>query len=452
MDRTTDTLRLGEGAASLGPGVPGLVTLFSPGDTPPAILLTRSEVVLGREPPAGGVPLPFTSVSRAHAKISRDGEGWKVEDLESRNGTFVNGVKISSSRLADGDELRVGAVMFKMVARGAEAWVRRDDAAAAPALAALVGGPALAGVRREISLVGPSDLSVLVLGESGSGKELVARALHAASQRAGAFAAINCAAVPAGLLEAELFGAKRGAFTGLERDRLGIVRGANGGTLFLDEIGDMPLEAQAKLLRVLDTRQVTPLGSHIPESVDVRVICATHRNVSQLVAEERFRADLFARIAAHTIELPPLRSRKEDIPLLVTRLLEGATARPTTAFMLGLLQYDWPLNVRELETAIRRAIVLAADAKELDERHLPPAVKESIRTARGSSGGTAAAAHAAPAKVPPRTNAPPQEELEDALRRCGGNIAAVARMYGKDRAQIHRWLKIYGLSLDDFRY
>jgi len=447
MERTTDTLRIGDGAQSLVSGAPGLVTIFSPdGSIAPVVLLARDQIVLGREPPPGGITLPFGSVSRAHAKLTRDGDGWTVEDLGGRNGTFVNGAKTQVRvRLADGDELRVGAVMFKLVLRGAERYLAATEATLPPAVAALVGGPALAAVRSEIMLVAPADLSVLVLGESGTGKELVARALHAASGRTGAFAAVNCAAVPAGLLEAELFGAKRGAFTGLERDRLGIIRSAAGGTLFLDEIGDMPLEAQAKLLRVLDTRQVTPLGSHVPEPVDVRVVCATHRPVAALVREEKFRADLFARIAAHTIELPPLRARKEDIPRLVKQFLAGSNVTPTPGFMLGLLEHDWPLNVRELETALKRARVLAGEGRELDEQHLPPLVKSAIRDARGAPEAQA------PVKVPSRSNAPSQQELEEVLRRCAGNVAAAARVFGKDRAQIHRWLKIYGLSLDDFR-
>ena len=446
MARTTDTLRLGDGAQSLISGAPGLVTVFSPdGSIAPVVLLVRDQIVLGREPPPGGITLPFGSVSRSHAKLTRDADGFRVEDLGGRNGTYVNGTKITSTRLDDGDELRVGAVMLKLVARGAERYLPSSDTAVPASVAPLVGGPSIAAVRNEILLVAPADLSVLVLGESGTGKELVARALHAASGRKGSFAAVNCAAVPAGLLEAELFGAKRGAFTGLERDRLGIIRSAAGGTLFLDEIGDMPLEAQAKLLRVLDTRQVTPLGSHVPEPVDVRVVCATHRPVAALVEEEKFRADLFARIAAHTIELPPLRARKEDIPRLVERFLAGSSVEPTPGFMLGLLEHDWPLNVRELETAIKRARVLAGEGRTLDEQHLPPLVRSAIREARRAPGPPA------PAKVQGRSNAPPEQELRDVLRRCAGNVAAAARVFGKDRAQIHRWLKVYGLSLDDFR-
>jgi len=445
----TDTLDINEGTSAATSRTAGLVTLYfptAPGSEriPNAVLLVEDELLLGREPSAKGLALPTGSVSREHARLTRRSDEWMVEDLESRNGTFVNGAKVHHAVLADGDELRVGAVVFKLVLSNAERFVELQPEQVPDGVAALVGGTSMAAIRKEILRVARADLSVLVLGESGTGKEVVARALHASSGRPGAFAAVNCAAVPAALLEAELFGARRGAFTGLDRDRLGLVRSAAGGTLFLDEIGDMPLEAQAKLLRVLDTRQVTPLGSHVPEPVDIRVVSATHRPIVQLVHEQRFRADLFARINAHSIELPPLRQRKEDIPRLVeTFLAEHRSLQVTPGFMVGLLRYDWPLNVRELETAVKRAIALA-EKGVLDEPQLPPAVRDAIRDARTKD-------QASEPKLGSRTNAPPAEELRSVLRRCAGNVAAVARELGKDRAQIHRWLKLHGISLDEFR-
>jgi transcriptional regulator with PAS, ATPase and Fis domain len=252
---------------------------------------------------------------------------------------------------------------------------------------------------------------------------------------------VNCAAIPSNLLESELFGYKRGAFTGADRDRMGIVKSADGGTLFLDEIGDMPLEAQAKVLRMLETRQVMPIGSLVGEPVDVRIVSATHRPLLRFVREERFRADLFARISGHTIELPPLRDRKEDIPLLARHFLECAGAshlRVTPAFMLGLIAYDWPFNVRELEAAIKRAVALAEDT--LDERHLPTAAlvakKEAGAVRKGEDG---------------RDAAPSEQALRALLERHAGNIAAVARELEKDRTQVHRWLRRYGLSPGEFR-
>ena len=448
MAMTTDTFSTGGSPGSSALVTPGLVTLFAPDvGVPAAILLVDEELVLGREPPSRGLALPFSSVSRAHARLTqRDGQ-WHVEDLASRNGTFANGVRVQRAVLADGDELRVGEVVFKLVERGAERFLdSAPDGMLPDSVAALVGGPSMASVRREILRVARADLSVLVLGESGTGKELVARALHDSSERPGPFVALNCAAMPAALIEAELFGAKRGAFTGLDRDRLGLVRSANGGTLFLDEIGDMPLDAQAKLLRVLDTRQVTPLGSHVAEPVDLRIVSATHRPIAKLVEDERFRADLFARISAHTIELPPLRERKEDIVRLVKSMLarRGSTVQLTSRFMIALLHYDWPLNVRELQAAVGRALVLADDDSELEEAHLPRVVLEALRQARAKD-------QVKSEKVSARSNSPPAEELRALLQKYAGNVAGVARALGKDRAQIHRWLKLHHMSLDEFR-
>lgn len=419
----------------------GLITLYAPPECAlsSAWPLQEGETLIGRETPADLV-LPSKSVSRAHAKIHRRGAEWLIEDLGSRNGTHVNGQRVQRATLSDRDQVRLGAVVVAFISAGVERYSRPEPPSDAR-VSALVGGARMAELRQEVLRVSPSALSVLVLGESGTGKELVARALHAGSGRRGAFAAINCAAVPAGLLEAELFGAKRGAFTGLDRDRLGLVRSAEGGTLFLDEIGDMPTEAQAKLLRMLDTRQVTPLGSHEQVPVDVRIVSATHRPVAELVADGRFRADLYARVAAHTMELAPLRERKEDIAPLVGAFLRALGARQTVSapFMVGLLAYDWPLNVRELQAAIHRAVALAGEAPVLDESHLPPAALQH-----------ALATREAPEQAS-RHTAPPVNELRALMQEHAGNVAAVARAVGKDRAQVHRWLKHHGLSPSSFR-
>ncbi len=435
MSVETETLELG-GAPSVATGA-GLVLLYAPDvrAIPTVLPLSDDALILGREPPPGGVALPFSSVSRVHARVFRRGAEIVVEDLESRNGTFVAGARIERTFASDGAELRIGEVLFKLVASGIERY--QTAGSAAPAVSGLRGGPSMDAVRREILRIARADLSVLILGETGSGKEVVATALHRASGRSGRLAIVNCAAIPANLLESELFGYKRGAFTGADRDRTGIVKSADGGTLFLDEIGDMPLEAQAKVLRMLETRQVTPLGGHTGEPVDVRIVSATHRPLPRFVAEERFRGDLFARIAGHTIALPPLRERKEDLPDLVRYFLERAGAshlRVAPAFMLGLLGYAWPFNVRELEAAVKRAVALADDV--LDERHLPVnAVTRAVDDAPTEG----------------RSSAPAEPTLRALLERHGGNVAAVARELGKDRAQIHRWLKHHALRAEAFR-
>jgi transcriptional regulator with GAF, ATPase, and Fis domain len=338
---------------------------------------------------------------------------------------------------------------------------------------------------RAIQRVAKSEISVVILGESGTGKELFARELHASSGRRGAFQAVNCAAIPATLLESELFGYKRGAFSGADRDKAGIVKAADGGTLFLDEIGDMPLDAQAKLLRVLQSKEIIPVGATAPERVDVRVVCATHRNLAALQREERFRGDLFARLNEYSLVLPPLRERKEDVYTLVRNMLERhgrPDIAPTFSFMTGLLHYDWPFNVRELEAALKRAVAIA-DGATLDALHLPDAIKQAmneyaLRTTDGNvfevratmpstlatpqamqaaMNATApaaindvAAAAAAPAR-PNRTGTPSEEELRALLTHHKGNVAAVGREFGKERMQVHRWLKRYGIDVEQYR-
>jgi sigma-54 dependent transcriptional regulator, acetoin dehydrogenase operon transcriptional activator AcoR len=451
MSLKTETLDIG-GEPSAAPGGPGLVTLYAPDPkvVPAAVVLPEHALVLGREPPPGGLALPFASVSRVHARVAHQRGAITVEDLESRNGSFVNGTKVERATLEHGDELRIGELVFKVVATGAERFVDSplEGRTLDPPLQALRGGSSMDRVRSEIVRIARADLSVLVLGETGSGKELVARALHDASGRSGRLSTVNCAAIPANLLESELFGYKRGAFTGADRDRMGIVKSADGGTLFLDEIGEMPLEAQAKVLRIIETRQVTPLGSHVGEPVDLRIVCATHRPLPRLVQEERFRGDLFARINAHTIELPPLRDRKEDIFQLVHFFLERAGAarlRVTAAFMIGLVGYDWPFNVRELEAAIKRAIALADDT--LDERHLPTGAAAALKELRKANEAApdGALANARTGETPTAT------ELRALLKRHAGNVAAVGRELGKDRVQVRRWLKRYGISPAEFR-
>ena len=241
---------------------------------------------------------------------------------------------------------------------------------------------------------------------------------------------------------------------------------AHRGTLFLDEIGDLAADAQAKLLRVLETREVLPLGATTAEKVDVRVVSATHRDLASLVDEGRFRGDLFARVQGYATRLPPLRARKEDVMPLMRHFLEKHGRPRTTAsvsFMVSLCHYDWPYNVRELEGVVRRAIALL-DAEggpgALAARHLPEAMTRQMASygidAPGTSAPPPSRAHGS---VPPpprdvassRAAAPSENAMREVLVRHKGNVAAVARELGKDRVQIHRWMKRHGLSADDFR-
>ena len=278
---------------------------------------------------------------------------------------------------------------------------------------------------------------MILEGETGTGKEVFARAIHALSRRSGAFIAVNCGAIPRDLVEAELFGHKKGAFSGATEDRLGLVRAADRGTLLLDEIGDLPLPSQAALLRVLQEREIRPVGAARPSSVDLRVIAATHRPLDRMAEEGAFRADLLARLAGYRLTLPPLRDRRADLGLLAAALAKAGagdvTLRPRAA--RAMLAHAWPGNVRELEKALGTAVILAGGAP-LDTEHLPPPVRQALD--RG------AAARLAEAQAETR-------DLTAALREHEGNIAAVARAMGKARMQIQRMMKKHGLDPGDFR-
>jgi formate hydrogenlyase transcriptional activator len=245
---------------------------------------------------------------------------------------------------------------------------------------------AFRAVQQQVALVGPTGSTVLITGESGTGKELVARAVHAAGpRREQPFVAINCAALPTSLAESELFGHEEGAFTGAIKRRRGRFELAQGGTLFLDEIGELPLETQAKLLRALQERRIERVGGHESLAVDVRIVAATNRDLARMVAEKRFREDLYYRLSVFPLYLPPLRERKEDIPLLVDFFIARAAERlrvPVRALdaagLTRLVDYDWPGNVRELQNAIERAMIVSQGGK-LDVEAVLPAPVLSAR-------------------------------------------------------------------------
>jgi DNA-binding NtrC family response regulator len=280
----------------------------------------------------------------------------------------------------------------------------------------------------------------MIRGETGTGKEILARAVHGLSRRPGEFVAINCGGLTDTLIESELFGHKKGAFSGATDDTLGLVRAAHGGTLLLDEIGDLPPASQSAFLRVLQEREVIAVGSTRPVPVDLRVVSATHRDLEDLVARGRFRADLLARVSGFRLDLPPLRERREDLGLLVAHLLERITGEEdaggatfTEAAARALFRHDWPHNVRELEKVLAAAVVLAA-GQPIDVAHLGPAVAE---------------APAAPA--PGEEDEQLRARLVELLTQHEGNISAVARAMGKARMQIHRWMRRFGIGPDEFR-
>ncbi len=438
---------------------PGLVLLYA--DTfrelPPAFLLTGERHVIGRDASSADLTLKAPAVSRVHAEVVRQGRHFVVRDLGSRNGVIVNGRKVQQSQLEPLDEVRIGDAIFKFVEEGAAEFGRYrldgalpdGEARRAQQPSALAGGYQIDLIVAEIERVAATPLSVIVRGPSGTGKEVIASELHRLSGRRGKLAAINCTALPQNLIESELFGYKRGAFSGADRDKPGLIRYADGGTLLLDEIGDMPQEAQAKLLRVLQAREVLPLGATTPEPVDVRVVAATHRDLEKLQREGKFREDLFARLNEYAVELPALHERKEDVFLLTRTFLArhgGTEKTPSFAFMSGLLNYDFPYNVRELEACIKRALALCNGAT-LEPEVLPEAVQEAMSDyGKDSSGG-----QSQPPEDDDAQGAPDEPALRELLLKHQGNVAAVGRELGKARMQIHRWMKRYGVDIADYR-
>ena len=411
------------------------------------------EVVFGRAPnrsvsrettPDGRVltvRFPGTFVSRVHARLLRVQSSWVLVDNDSRNGTFVNGKRVSRATLTDGDVFECGRTLFVFrsgrVARGD---IDGDGVAHHP-LATL--SPELEVAHERLMALARSTLPVLLLGESGAGKEVVAAAVHDLSKRSGAFVAMNCAAIPQGLLESQLFGHVKGAFSGAVRDEPGHFRAADRGTLFLDELGDLPLGSQAAFLRALEEGAVVPVGTTRPLSVDVRIVAATNRPIHDLVAKGAFREDLLARLGGFTHRLVPLRERVEDLGSIIAALLvklagdkaDRVTFTPEAA--QKLLSHDWPLNIRELRHTLASALVIA-NGSAIGVDHVAPSIAGAI--ALRSEG-------APPSSIDPDLKA----QLAAALTTHRGNVAAVARVFGKAPMQIYRWLRQVGLDADDFR-
>lgn len=302
--------------------------------------------------------------------------------------------------------------------------------------------PAIRKVFQVVEKAAQSNAPVIILGESGTGKELVARAIHERGHRKnGPYVQLNCAALNAALLESELFGHIKGAFTGAYRHRKGRFEAADGGSIFLDEIGDIPLSVQVKLLRVLENKQIERVGDHRSVDVDVRIISATHQNLVSLIDQQQFREDLYFRINVIPIRIPPLRERREDIPLLVNSFvqrLRGRTGKAITGLTSGalrhLMDYDWPGNVRELKSALEYAFVVAETGK-IDLEHLPAPAAETP-TAPSSQGGRRGGAGAE------------KQALINALRQTGGNQTQAARLLGINRVTVWNRMRKYGIDLN----
>jgi len=342
-------------------------TLQVLGPDGPTVALGARPVVIGAHATCDLV-LADPQVSRRHAELSVVPEGIRIKDLGSTNGTWWQGTKVGEVVVPSGATVQFGATPIRIAAAGAMALPPSDS----DHFGAMAGrSVAMRELFAVLEMAAPTDATVLIEGESGTGKELAARAIHDASSRAGQpFVVVDCSAITENLIDSHLFGHVRGAFTGADRERRGAFVEASGGTLFLDELGELPLAAQAKLLRVLEAQTVQPVGADRPVQVDTRVVAATHRDLSRMVAAKQFRFDLFYRLAVVHVALPPLRERLEDLPHLIATFYQsrghgrgqprGADPGPIDGENLERLRrHGWPGNVRELRNVLERAWALS---------------------------------------------------------------------------------------------
>lgn len=384
------------------------------------------------------VVLEGDSTSREHARIVVRAGTILLEDLKSRNGTFRDRTPIELAPIVPGSVLRFGEWLAVVIERPGE----QPFGELAPGLS---GSERLAAPLRRAAAAASSALPLLVIGETGTGKELVCRAIHEWSGRKGRLVAVNSAALSDSLLDAELFGHEPGAFTGATGRRVGLVREADHGSLFLDEVAELSPLAQAKLLRVLQESEVLPVGGSRQQAVDLRVLAATHRDLGAMIRRGTFRSDLYARLSGLTVELPALRRRREDILPLFSGFVSaalGRTMRCSPRFVEALCCYDWPRNVRELKQCAERLAALHPLEPAWHVRHLVRSCPELEGTQVEVSGESGA-------RVSPRERT--REDVHQALVDAGGNIAQAARSLQMSRESLYKLIRDHGISLTDIR-
>ncbi|MGF1509751.1 MAG: sigma 54-interacting transcriptional regulator [Myxococcota bacterium] len=439
--------------------------------------LDGRRLLFGREVQGDGL-IPDPRMSRRHAEVRREGVFYEIACLGATNGSFLNGQRLAlPEALFVGDVIRLGDTLLVMDGeQSPDDLPARPDVPAEP-VPGWVGDSLIScQINRALHTVAQARGSVLILGATGVGKEVSAQAIHHLSGRTGAFVPVNCAAIAAELAESEFFGHVKGAFTGAERDRDGHFVHSSGGTLFLDEVGDLPLPLQAKLLRVLEEQEVTPVGSSQAKPVDLRVVAATLVDLDN----SGFRQDLLARIADWTLRLPSLRQRPADILALWRHFVEtesdgDRSSECTPQFAEALLLHDWPMNVRELRKLALRLVGLVPAGTLFDVLHLPIQMQERLRrrTSYGSLGSESPTEPHSPTSVvhrirgdspqrgpvvreamprkPLGRGAPPISEIEEALREAQGNVTQAAQNRGWHRTQLYRWLKRARLDPESYR-
>ncbi len=408
------------------------------------------------------------TVSRHHCEIFLESGQYMVRDLGSTNGTFVNRVRIREAWLKPGCALTLGTTEMRYAASDETFRIVPSDK---NRFQDIIGGnPQMREIYAILERIAPTDATVIIEGETGTGKEVVARSTHLASRRAGGpFMVFDCGAVPENLIESELFGHEKGSFTGAVSTRQGVFELAQGGTVFLDELGELALDLQPKLLRVLEQREVKRVGGTKPIKIDVRVVAATNRTLEEEVRAGRFREDLFYRLSVVRLLLPPLRDRLDDVPPLIQQFLKAGRFNQgpdgqrrirqiSRAALDRLLEYEWPGNVRELHNVVERAVSFA-DGDTIELRDLPDHIAMAHRPIHEAptsvEKGPAPAAAAAPDTSGTFKDAKEdwvssfeKEYIEALLKRNDGNISHAAREADIDRKYFRKLMKKYGISAD----
>jgi DNA-binding NtrC family response regulator len=409
------------------------------------------------------VQLTDSKVSGLHCEIRLDDRGYRLRDLDSTNGTYVSGLRVNDVYIAAGAQIALGSTRLKFDPLGESIEIELADT---DRFGSMIGRSVkMRELFARLEKLARTDTTVLITGETGAGKELVAEALHDHSPRnqsKGPFVVLDCGSIPPNLIESELFGHERGAFTGATNSYAGAFERAHGGTVFLDEIGELPLGMQPKLLRVLERKEVRRVGGSKTIEVDVRIVAATNRDLGVEVNRGRFREDLYYRLAVARVHVPPLRERKDDLPLLIEHILSttpgGETASIAQETIDLMMKHDWPGNVRELRNVIERAVLLAeAPDSEDSLRRAPapsPKAEQSITVTPSQTATSTDAQMTVPVDVTiPFKNAK-QNVISEFERRYisrllaqhDGNISAAARAAGIDRMSIHKMLHRLGLA------